>query len=1205
MGTNKSGTSTVSPSPQGITALNAVLPQIQTYTNPATYNPGQPLLQTAPINEEQYAGINTLNQASEYNQEGIDAYGVAYNTFSNEQPYINEAGQPINEQQIANYYNPYEQAVIGTTEQQFNLQNATQQNQLVGNAAAQNALGGNRIGVAGSQLAYQQATAEDPILAGLEQQGYAQAVATAEQQYQQIPLAAASALQAMGSGYAGVGAGITGAATNLAGIGAQEIGAGTVEQQTQQQADLAKYQQQEAYLGYPLQLTQLAAGDIGSLAQAYGSTTTTTPPAPNIFTEAAGLGTFGLGAASLYNASDKRIKEDIHKIGKLKDGQTVYRFRYKGHPQWHIGLMAQDVEKKRPDAVREFDGIKAIDIKKATDAAARRFGGRIQGLQTGGIPYSGSGGGYAGLGSMPYAAGIGYVPQGSAPHIPAPQASSVQIPQDNPTQMFTQALQMAKLGSGSGGSGPLSGPINNLKTNIANTFDPFSDADLEEAGAGLGQARGGRIGKAYGGLALPRNNRISVPTRAGFGLASFMPHRDSGGGVAEDVPAIAPLMNNLAFSEYGLPSAYGLGTQTPSNAYSDSYSTGMDDGGVPPDVPDEPIAPSDHQIVSGASPPLASGLQAGPVAVPASGAGLASPPPAPSAESVPDVITKGPEAVQQQANPLDRLMRGIAQNETGGERNPYGSVTSTGTGHKVYGKYQIYDENIPTWTQQATGRALTPAQFLASREAQEATARYKLGEYASKYGYAGAARAWLAGEGGMNNPNARDRFGSDPYGYATKALAHAGFDGDEGGVHALAYDTPSNPQSGIGTPGAGAAPIPSRPAASPSETKKGLWGDPDFGMALMAAGLGMIGNRSPYAGVGIGQGALQGLGYYAGQKRHEEDVAMKTKQLDQAADLAQDRIEAETERHRETLAQQKSQQEQAKELHEVPAGYRRTDKGLEAIPGGPSDIPVVSAQAKAKMQAGMMSQDAIEQAARRDILGDSSGMTGLNRGASGTANLNAARDREAKILQEEMDMTPQQAAEYVARKRNEFRAAGIGMSAEARTAGTREANLNMILATTDAAIPSALETSKKVARTGWVPINKIIQYGEVIASDPDLKEFGMANLQLAEAWARAMNATGVMRESDRDKALEYLSTADSPATYERAVNRLRTQIMRERNAVRSQKPVQPGGAAPSEQTTTSAAPAAAAEPVPKVGDVKKGHKFKGGDPSDKNNWEKQ
>ncbi len=71
-----------------------------------------------------------------------------------------------------------------------------------------------------------------------------------------------------------------------------------------------------------------------------------------------------------------------------------------------------------------------------------------------------------------------------------------------------------------------------------------------------------------------------------------------------------------------------------------------------------------------------------------------------------------------------------------------------------------------------------------------------------------------------------------------------------------------------------------------------------------------------------------------------------------------------------------------------------------------------------------------------------------------------------------------------------------------------------------------------------------------MTSDPAQVKFGMANLQLAEHWARAMNPLGVMREGDRDLALGYLNTALSHGTYVQAINQLHTQILRERDAVR-------------------------------------------------------
>ena len=72
-----------------------------------------------------------------------------------------------------------------------------------------------------------------------------------------------------------------------------------------------------------------------------------------------------LGLTKLF--SDRRLKEDIERVGTLFDGTPVYGYRYKGAPAYHIGLMAQDVEKAVPGAVIEINGYKAVDYRAATE----------------------------------------------------------------------------------------------------------------------------------------------------------------------------------------------------------------------------------------------------------------------------------------------------------------------------------------------------------------------------------------------------------------------------------------------------------------------------------------------------------------------------------------------------------------------------------------------------------------------------------------------------------------------------------------------------------------------------------------------------------------------------------------------------------------------------------------------------------------------
>jgi hypothetical protein len=59
--------------------------------------------------------------------------------------------------------------------------------------------------------------------------------------------------------------------------------------------------------------------------------------------------------------SDRRVKTDIAWMG-MRDGQAVYRYRYRGSDAVFEGVMAQDVRLTRPDAVVErANGLLAVD----------------------------------------------------------------------------------------------------------------------------------------------------------------------------------------------------------------------------------------------------------------------------------------------------------------------------------------------------------------------------------------------------------------------------------------------------------------------------------------------------------------------------------------------------------------------------------------------------------------------------------------------------------------------------------------------------------------------------------------------------------------------------------------------------------------------------------------------------------------------------
>lgn len=250
-----------------------------------------------------------------------------------------------------------------TAQQLAALGTGAQQAQLAG---AQGVLGAGQQMAGLGQALYGQAMGQGQALAGLGAQQFGQGATTAQQQ-----AALAQQLYGMGSGTAQQLAAL-GSGAQQAGLqGAQAvIGAGTLEQQTKQAEDTAKYQQFLQQRGYPFQVAQFLANIAMGTGALSGSTTTTQQPIPFF--------------------SDRRLKDDVKEIGKTNDGMPIYSFKYKGDDATQIGLMAQDVEKKHPDAVGLAGGYKTVDYEKATEHSARpeRMEGGLVPSSMGGSVYA-------------------------------------------------------------------------------------------------------------------------------------------------------------------------------------------------------------------------------------------------------------------------------------------------------------------------------------------------------------------------------------------------------------------------------------------------------------------------------------------------------------------------------------------------------------------------------------------------------------------------------------------------------------------------------------------------------------------------------------------------------------------------------------------------------------------------------------------------
>jgi hypothetical protein len=293
--------------------------------------------------------------------------------------------------QIQQYMSPYLQNVVGSTMANLRQQQQQEQSALLGQQIGAGAFGGERGRLARANLARQQGLASGQVLSDLLNQGYGQALGTAQQQQQlglgaeqanraaqaaaaqQMAaigqqgfgqqLAAAQQQQALGQGLYGIGAGVSQGLAAL-GTGAQQAGltgaqaqlqAGAAQQQTQQAALSALYNQYLQQQGYPFQVAQF----LGNIAMGTGALS--------------GSGTTQTQPSSFF--SDERLKDNIQPIGETYDGQKIVKFNYKGSPSKQIGLVAQDVETKHPEAVGLAGGYKTVDYDAATQDAASMGGG--------------------------------------------------------------------------------------------------------------------------------------------------------------------------------------------------------------------------------------------------------------------------------------------------------------------------------------------------------------------------------------------------------------------------------------------------------------------------------------------------------------------------------------------------------------------------------------------------------------------------------------------------------------------------------------------------------------------------------------------------------------------------------------------------------------------------------------------------------------
>lgn len=124
--------------------------------------------------------------------------------------------------------------------------------------------------------------------------------------------------------------------------------------------------------------------------------------------------------------------------------------------------------------------------------------------------------------------------------------------------------------------------------------------------------------------------------------------------------------------------------------------------------------------------------------------------------------------IQRQQPPMTGYRDAIASIESRGS----GDYAAIGPSHpklgRALGRYQIMEANIGPWSQEVLGRTVTPDEFMANPQLQDAIFDGKFGQYVQKFGPEGAAQAWFGGEGGVGQLGRRDSLGTSIAEYSNK-----------------------------------------------------------------------------------------------------------------------------------------------------------------------------------------------------------------------------------------------------------------------------------------------------------------------------------------------------------------------------------------------------------------------------------------------------
>lgn len=359
---SKSSTTNSSSNTNGTTSLT------QTPTNPAWVDNGLSTLGGAVTNlagQDPYsfvAGPNALQSQAGTTAAGLTPNNGMYAGSNDLATSVGQSSAPDIASLMNQFKNPWQKQVVDSTLQGFD-QNAGYSRAADTLAKAGDSTFGGSAGAIQTALNEQNiAQQRAQLQGGLETQGFDTALGGATSQAGLIQNQLAQRLGAAGQLTNNANSQTTAATQDLS----TQSGIGALLQQIQQAQAGAPINSlgsiSSIMSGLPLGLEHGTNSNGTNTSNTTGtSTTTSSDPLGSLGSLAMGVGALASGGAFLpFMAdsagmgafmSDERLKHDIQKLGERPDGLGVYAFSYLGSKVRHIGVMAQEVLKVKPEAV--------------------------------------------------------------------------------------------------------------------------------------------------------------------------------------------------------------------------------------------------------------------------------------------------------------------------------------------------------------------------------------------------------------------------------------------------------------------------------------------------------------------------------------------------------------------------------------------------------------------------------------------------------------------------------------------------------------------------------------------------------------------------------------------------------------------------------------------------------------------------------------